>query len=207
LEIAPGGAYIQNASDTVKQVTKMIRNAKFWITMTVFQVVFGLMVFSITREYYARDSNKAGADPTVKRQFIDPAQFGASASSWPIIEDPAEISRQADEYFANKQYDRAAGMYERLLVYTPNNADTYNNLGITLHYLGRSTEALRKLNEGVVVDPSYQRIWLTLGYVSSQLGQTEQARSALTTSVQLGADNEVGQSAARMLENLPVRPE
>ena len=187
----------------MKKMTKIIHSAKFWITMTVFQVVFGLMVFSITRDYYINDANKVSANPTVMRQSTDPAQFGSSTSNWPTIEDPAEISRQADEHFANKQYDRAADMYERLLVFTPNNADTYNNLGITLHYLGRSTEALRRLNEGVAADPSYQRIWLTLGYVSNQVGQTEQARSAFITAVQLGADNEVGQSAASMLENLP----
>ena len=185
----------------------MIRSAKFWITMTVFQVVFGLTVFSITRYHYAHDTNKASARASTVRPApimkTGPAQLGSSTSNWPLIEDPAEISRQAGEFFANKQYDEAAGMYERLLVFSPDNADTYNNLGITLHYLGRSTEALSKLNEGVAVDPSYQRIWLTLGYVSSQVGQTEQARSALTTAVQMGADNDVGQSAARMLENLP----
>ncbi len=102
-----------------------------------------------------------------------------------------------------KQYDRAADLYERLLVFGPNNVDTYNNLGITLHYLGRSAEALRKLNEGVAVDPTYQRIWPTLGFVNSHLGNTEQARTALTTAAKMGANNEVGQSAVRMLEDLP----
>jgi Flp pilus assembly protein TadD len=81
--------------------------------------------------------------------------------------------------------------------------DTYNNLGITLHYLGRSAEALRWLNEGIAKDPTYQRIWLTLGFVNSELGDTGQARIALTKAVQMGADNEIGQSAVRMLENLP----
>jgi Flp pilus assembly protein TadD len=81
--------------------------------------------------------------------------------------------------------------------------NTYNNLGITLYYLGRSTEALRILNEGVAVDSTYQRIWLTLGFVNSQVGNAEQARQALTTAVQLGADSEVGRTAQEMLGNLP----
>jgi hypothetical protein len=55
----------------------------------------------------------------------------------------------------------------------------------------------------VTVDSSYQRIWLTLGFVNSQLGNTGQARLALTTAVQMGADTEVGQSAQEMLSNMP----
>jgi len=89
------------------------------------------------------------------------------------------------------------------LVLEPNDVDTYNNLGLTLHYLGRSTEALDKLNEGVAVDPTYQRIWLTLGFVNRQLGNTGQARTALTTAVKMDADSEIGQSATKMLEELP----
>ncbi len=182
--------------------------------MTVFQVVFGLAIFTITRQYYVHDSDNISAEPTrIGESSIaspdritetNPAQFGLPRSSQPIIEDAALISRQAEEAFANKQYNRAAELYEQLLALSPNNVTAYNNLGITLHNLGRSAEALRKLNEGVAVDPTYQRIWLTLGFVNSQLGDTEQARTALTSAAQMGADNEVGQSALKMLENLSV---
>ncbi|MDH3751165.1 MAG: hypothetical protein OEU40_11265, partial [Gammaproteobacteria bacterium] len=75
--------------------------------------------------------------------------------------------------------------------------------GLTLHYLGRSTEALRRLNDGIAVDRSNQRIWLTLGYVNSELGNTEEARTALTTATQIGSDESIRQSALNMLENLP----
>jgi tetratricopeptide (TPR) repeat protein len=126
-----------------------------------------------------------------------------SALSESTIQDPIEISRRADEFFANKQYDGAANLYEQLLVLNPNNADTYNNLGLTLHYLGRSAEALSRLNEGVALDVENQRIWLTLGYVNSQLGNTEQARKALTTAAQIGNDASIRQSALNMLEALP----
>ena len=166
----------------------MSGSARFWIMMTVFQVVFGLAIFTITRQYYMQE------------------QLGLPRSGQPIPEDAALISSQADEAFTNEQYERAAELYEQLLALSPNNVTAYNNLGITLHNLGRSAEALSKLNEGVAVDPTYQRIWLTLGFVSSQLGDTEQARSALTSAAQMGADNEVGQAALEMLENLTVDP-
>ncbi len=192
----------------------MICSARFWIMMTGFQVVFGLAIFTITRQYYIHNSDNVSAEPTMKGEpsiawpdpitETNPAQFGLPRSSQPIIEDAALISRQADEAFANKQYNRAAELYKQLLALSPNNVTAYNNLGITLHNLGRSAEALRKLNEGVAVDPTYQRIWLTLGFVNSQLGDTEQARTALTSAAQMGADNEVGQSALKLLENLSV---
>ncbi|OUS28563.1 hypothetical protein A9Q98_07630 [Thalassotalea sp. 42_200_T64] len=191
----------------------MIRSPKFWISMVVFQVVFGLAVFAITRQHYIDDSDNVSADPVIVRQpsfswpggitGFDSAQLRPLPFDHPTIEGPVEISRQANEFFANQQYSRAAQLYEQLLVFYPDNVNTYNNLGLTLHYLGRTTEAVRKLNEGVAVDPADQRIWLTLGFVNSQLGDTDQARAALTTAVEMGANNKLGQSAATMLENLP----
>jgi Flp pilus assembly protein TadD len=118
-------------------------------------------------------------------------------------DDPAVIARQADDFFARERYSEAADLYERLLALGYNEVDTYNNLGITLHYLGRHAEALRILKEGVEVDSNYQRIWLTLGFVNSQMGNTAEARAALGTAVQLGADTEVGKAAAKMLADLP----
>jgi tetratricopeptide (TPR) repeat protein len=181
--------------------------------MAVFQVVFGLAVFGLTRQYYIHDPGNDRTSPTALRQpsvemydritKIKPIQFDKSKFSQPISEDPAEILRQADESFKKNDYNRAAVLYQQLLTLDPNDVDTYNNLGLTLHYLGRSTEALGKLNEGVGVDPTYQRIWLTLGFVNSQLGNTEQARTALTTAVKMNADSDIGQSAVEMLENLP----
>ena len=191
----------------------MVQNLKFWILLTVFQVVFGLTIFTLTRQYYIQDSDNVSDEPTEISQpsFVwpdsitetNPSQLNSSTFSQSTIEDPAEILRQANEYFTKKQYGKAAELYERLLVLGPNNVETYNNLGITLHYLGRSSEAIHRLNEGVAVDPTHQRIWLTLGFVSSQVGNTENARTALTTAAKIDADNEIGKSAIKMLENLP----
>jgi len=192
----------------------MIKGPKFWISMVVFLVVFGLAVFSITRNYYVTDSGNASTGSAVQSQsspilqdqigggnssLMNSSTFSQSSAS----KDPDEIARQGDEFFANKEYELAAQRYEQLLELAPNNVDTYNNLGITLHYIGRSAEAVDRLNEGVAVDPGYQRIWLTLGYVNSQLGNIEQARTALTNALNMDANNDIGQSATKMLENLP----
>lgn len=188
-------------------------NAKFWIALAVFQAAFGYAVFAITREYYSPEPEVVAHPPSVAAQPESAWPGGITASeverltssliSEPDIQDPIEISRRADEFFAKRQYEQAARLYERLLAYRPNEAEVYNNLGLTLHYTGRSAEALQRLNEGVAVDPRHQRIWLTLGFVNSRLGNTEEARRALTNAIQIGADESIRQSARKMLEELP----
>jgi tetratricopeptide (TPR) repeat protein len=195
-----------------KQATIMIRNSKFWISMAVFQILFALAVFAITREYYTTNVSPLISVPATTRQpaSVWPnniSQAEIDRLSLPKLgdlspQDPIEIYRQAEEFFANKRYDRAAELYARLLAFRPNDGEIHNNLGLTLHYLGRTDEALERLNEGAFVDPENQRIWLTLGYVNSQLGNTEQARTALTKATQIGTDESIRRSALTMLEDL-----
>lgn len=191
----------------------MVRDGKFWILMAVFQVLFGLSVFAVTRDHYMTDANSGRphgvnvnpdvpAWPNVVSESTI-ARLSSSATDAAVVPDPVEMSRQADAFFANKQYDKAAELYERLIAFSPGTADTHNNLGLTLHYLGRSTEALQRLEEGVEIEPRNQRIYLTIGYVNSQLGNTEKARRALTTATEVGSDESIRQSALAMLENLP----
>lgn len=190
----------------------MFKSPKFWIPMIAFQIVFGLSIFTITRQYYIQDLVDTGAAPsgTEQASIAMPSQSASMNISLSNLTtfttsptDPVEIARLANEYFSLNQYDRAAEMYQQLLALNPSNVDIYNNLGITLHYLGKSTEAIDKLNEGATLDPTYQRIWLTLGFVNSQLGNLEQARSALEAAVKIGTDNDVGRSAEQMLAELP----
>ena len=181
--------------------------------MTVFQVFFAYAVFAITRDYYEVDVQEKTSRPssTVQSSTVWPNSISEAEIdrlSLPGLgnlapQDPLEIYRQAEQFFANRQYDRAAQSYEQLLAFSPNDAEIHNNLGLTLHYLGRSSEALQRLNEGVAVDPENQRIWLTLGYVNSQLGNTEEARSALTKATQIGTDDSIRGTAAKMLQDLP----
>lgn len=191
----------------------MTQSYKFWIALATFEIVFGLAVFGLTRQYYLDDKVPVSAEQNLASKSIgvrnntiteaDLARFNLSVPAQALPDDPIEVSRQANEFFASAQYEQAAVLYEKLLTFGPDNADTYNNLGITLHYLGRSDEALRKLNEGIASDPSHQRIWLTLGFVNSQLGNTDDARSALTKATQLGSDETIRKSAQDMLGNLP----
>lgn len=191
----------------------MSLDRKFWILLVVFQVFFGLAVFAVTRDYYMQDTENVRGHPWTTGQSApawpqgftesEIARLSSPPVSLPMPTDPAEISRQADEYFRNKQYVQAAQLYEQLLTFDSNNAEIYNNLGLTLHYVGRSDEALRRLNEGIAVDAEHQRTWLTLGFVNAQLGNFDEARAALTKATQLGSNESVREAAAKMLAELP----
>ena len=190
----------------------MTTTPKFWILLAIFQLAFGLAIFAITRQAYLPDPTIAKEVPAALGQpsmewtdrisEIRPALAVSTTSNQVALNDPVELSRQADQYFANQQYATAAGLYEKLVEIAPNNVDALNNLGITLHYLGRSGEALDWLRAGVALEPTNQRIWLTLGFVNSQLGNIDEARAALSTAAGIGTENAVGQSAKKMLEDL-----
>ena len=197
----------------------MNRNARFWAMMALFQLVFGLSVFALTRQYYvsgppkasavalpsASAADGAGSDNPHADLRSDPSgDLAELMSSFPgEAQDPAALARQGDQFFAEQRYDLAAQRYRQAIEAGSRDANDYNSLGLTLHYLGRSAEALQVLNAGIALDSTYQRIWLTLGYVNSQLGNTELAREALGTAVQMGPDNEIGRSAVDMLNQLP----
>lgn len=189
------------------------RSRKFWLYLAVFQIAFGLTIFAVTRAFYVGDTDLGGnvsaiasAVPAMDKDQgfdFDPAMLDMLTAVQPVSSDPVEISRLADESFVDKRYVTAASLYEELLTHDPHNVDVLNNLGITLHYLGRSSDALVRLNEGASVDPTNQRIYLTLGFVNNALGNSEQARVALTNAVRMDAQSSIGISAAKMLESLP----
>lgn len=188
----------------------------FWILIALFQLAFGYVVFALTRDHYTQQATVVSAHPSVinapgtawPNSISDKevARLTATPAIIPDSQDPVEMSQQADLYFAGKDFAKAATLYERLIELDPSNAELYNNLGLTLHYLGRPDEALRTLNEGINADPGHQRIRLTQGFVNSQLGNIQQAREALAKAIELGSDDSIRESARQMLESLPPAP-
>ena len=191
----------------------MTRDKRFWTLLVLFQVFFGLAVFAFTREHYRQETPAMAGHPPIPSPSASAWSGGMTATDVsrlsspgllePALTDPAEISRRADEFFANSQYQQASVLYEQLLELRPDDAETYNNLGLTLFYLGRVDEALQRLDDGVAVDPGHQRIWLTLGYVNARLGNTEEARVALTNATERGGNESIREAATEMLAELP----
>lgn len=181
--------------------------AKLWVIIAVSEVIFGVVVFAATREYYRQ--NPAALGVTEESRPANTAANSSLAGSTVNIDttaslqDPAEISRQADTFFANGQYAQAAAGYQRLLLFSPGSAQILNNLGLTQHYLGKYAEALATLRQGIAADASNQRLWLTFGFVNSQLGNVDEAREALEKTIAIGGDASVSASAREMLDELP----
>ena len=116
--------------------------------------------------------------------------------------DPQALARLGDQYFESSNYMQAIEIYKKALEIDPNDIDTLNDLGLAYHYTGNSDLAEEVLIKGTVTAPSFQRIWLTLGYVLKSAGKNEEARSVLQKTVDMDPDNEVGQEALIMLGQL-----
>lgn len=193
-------------------------SALHWVILAVFLAFYGFAVFAFTRDYYLRNLPRAAAVPAPSPSSphaVPPAaaptwiqrqmQVGDSAPVDLTGTDPIALGRQGDELFTQQRYGDAIGVYRRVLELDPGNADAYNDLGLSLHYTGQSQEAVEVLKKGVNMAPDFQRIWLTLGYVSANSGDSAGAKTALEKARSLGADNSVGQEAARLLGLLEVQ--
>ncbi len=113
--------------------------------------------------------------------------------------DPHSLASTGDYYFENGNYLQAIEIYKRVLEINQNDVDTFNDLGLAYHYSGSSDLAVETLKKGTEIDPEFQRIWLSLGYVLKSVKMIEEAGPALQKAIDLAPDNVVGQEAARML--------
>jgi len=169
-----------------------------------FLIVYGAVVFAATRAYYQEQ-------PPVVRSAAPavPATGGSRSFAMPqprlsvaLADDPAALSDQADDLFTQKRYGEAITAYRKLLDLAPDNADTFNDLGLALHYAGRSAEALQVLEQGAARDAGFQRIWLTLGFVRVQLGRIDEARTAFETCLAIDPESPIAVEARRFLDRL-----
>jgi len=121
------------------------------------------------------------------------------------INDPKQLAHLGDKYFENNRYAEAIEAYEKVLKINPKDADTYNDLGLALHYTARSEKAVEILKKGAEVNPSFQRIWLSLGFVLTTTGKNKEAEVALNKAIALDPDSTQGQEAKRLLVFIKAR--
>jgi Flp pilus assembly protein TadD len=116
--------------------------------------------------------------------------------------DPEALAMMGDRYFENRQYIEAIDVYKKVLSLDPNDVDTYNDLGLAYQYAKQPDKAIETLKKGSEIMPSYQRIWMSLGFVSVSVGKKEEAKTAFAKAVELGPDTPVGKEADKMLNQI-----
>jgi len=181
-----------------------------WLQTLALLLVFGLIVFAVTRQMYVGDPqtvSATGSNTAAPLAMPQPLEMNTALLESVLSfdskkKDPETMNLLANKYFANKQYAEAADLYGQLSAMDPGNVHIQNNLGLTLHYINQSEEALAVLRKGSAQNPDNQRIWLTLGYVNMELGNRDEAKLSLETAAQIDPDNGVGKSASKMLSEL-----
>lgn len=111
-------------------------------------------------------------------------------------------SQRGDILFEEGRYKEAIEEYKKALKENPKDVDSWNDLGLSYYYSGEKSLALEALREGVKVDPGYQRIWLSLGFVAHGAGRLNEARMAWKKAYEMGPETQVGLEAARFLKEL-----
>jgi tetratricopeptide (TPR) repeat protein len=173
------------------------------------QIVTGVLVFTITRAYYAdtpATNPNTSQSATSKMDDLSTEELIRGLQEYngqTVSNNPEEINQQANALFQTGNYAKAAALYQRIIELSPDDASAHNNLGLSLHYLGRSTEAVGILQRGTELQPDFQRVWLTLGFVRSGMGQNDAAKQALKRAVELGPETDPGKTAKEMLSKLP----
>ncbi len=180
---------------------------KKWIIVAVIIILGGFLIISFTRtsnKGRETSSDRGNNEPSITGPLLDPEseERMVAARIKEFSDNPVALSSIGDEYFETKRYGMAIKVYEKVLELNPEDVDTYNDLGLALHYSGRSDEAIKKLKKGAEIAPSFQRVWLSLGFVLILTGQTEEARDVLEKTLEIDPESGVAQEARNFISNL-----
>ena len=183
---------------------------KKWTIIILSMIVIAFVIFALNRRGYRTEkpaeegfkrapiTGPVSEDSETKseirtEQVVPLEQLGMDTKN------PESLALLGDKYFENNRFEQAIAIYERVLELNPKDVDTYNDMGLALHYAGRSDSAVEMLRKGTEVMPSYQRVWLSLGFVLTSTGKKEEAKTALKKAMELDPNTDMGQEAKRML--------
>ncbi len=171
---------------------------------TVIVVTAVLIVLAVNRkDSNTRKTSEQNSPPVpTKLVMLDARERGLKDL---VAKDPQNrdlLFQLGTLYFESDRFDRAVEVYRRILMNNDRDVDTLNDLGLALHYTGRSQEGVDALKKGTSIDPTHQRIWLSLGFVLATSGRVEEAVHALQKAIELNPNNTVGQEAGKILVSL-----
>ncbi len=115
-------------------------------------------------------------------------------------DDPKLLAHIGDIYFEMRNYKKAIDYYSRVIELNPDDVDSYNDLGLSNHYIGNSAKGLEIVEAGIKKNPYHQRIWLTKGFILAYgMGDLKAAREAWEKAKALDPESQVGKAAADFL--------
>lgn len=110
------------------------------------------------------------------------------------------LARAADLYFSMRQFDVALNYYTRAVKANPQDVDSYNDMGLASFYMGDTPGALANLDKGIKIAPSYQRIWLTKGFIHIMgEGDKKKGMDAWGKAVAIDPKSQIGIAAQEYL--------
>lgn len=116
------------------------------------------------------------------------------------------LSGIADSYFGLRRFNEAIDYYKQALDVNPDDVDSYNDLGLSYHYLGNSNAGLKYIDLGIKAKPFYQRIWLTKGFILAYgVGDLEKAREAWEKTEGLDPESQIGKAANDFLAQFEAK--
>ena len=120
-----------------------------------------------------------------------------AASAFP--DDPIKLATMGDSFFENKNFAQAVIVYEKTLKLNPDDVDTHNDLALAYLYTGKPEKAIATIRKGTGMDPTYQRIWLTQGFILLSQNIQEEGKQALEKAVEIDPGTDIAAEATRML--------
>lgn len=113
----------------------------------------------------------------VKRDQLTSA---ATPIQLPRATDQPTLSLSPYNLLVQGKFNEALAAFNSSLKADPNNATTFNNLGIALSGLGRYEEALQAFDKAIRLNPNFASAFYNKGIVFQALGRTADANTAFS---------------------------
>lgn len=166
-------------------------------------LTMGFVVFAVSNCSKEKTSRESSKESFTAGPIVDPGTGKTALLNLKqmkkFAETPESLAILGDKYFESNRFQDAVDIYEKVIKLNPDDVDTYNDLGLALHYSGKPDRAIDILRKGTEVNPSFQRIWLSLGFVLTATGKNNEAKEALKKAFELDPDSEPGLEAKKIL--------
>jgi len=184
------------------------RNIAFVIIGIIVLVVVGLggyfMGSSGSRTTVSETNQAPGAGGYSQEAVDFSAIVGDLKAELAKKPDDVELIIQlGDAYFEQRNFAEAVTYYKRSLKLKEGDANIYNDLGLSMHYIGNSAEGLSYIEKGIEKSPFNQRIWLTKGFLLAYgVGDLDAARAAWEKARAIDPESGIGKAAADYLAQI-----